>query len=105
MADKDIVKNDEEKRPKKKVIFFNKEEMLVPVWAILTVEKSEGYIVDHLSNWIPIFYIYINKGMQQSQECIIGEKTLTYENIEARDRDFKAILDIMGENFYDIVTI
>ncbi len=105
MAKKDIVRNDEEKRPKKRVVFFNKEEMLVPVWAILTIEKGEGYVVDHLSKWTPVFYIYINRGMQQSQECLIGEKTLEYDNIEVRDRDFGTILEIMGADFYDIVTI
>ena len=82
----------EDKQVKRPMIYFERENLIMPIWGILTIEKDFGF-----SNKSAFYSIVINKGLEPSERCPIGEKTFIFGVEKARDDKFNAIKNAMEE--------
>lgn len=82
----------EEKQVKRPMIYFERENLIMPIWGILTIEKDWGF-----TNRSTLYTIVINKGLEPSERCPIGEKIFTFEVEKARDAKFNDIKNAMEE--------
>ena len=82
----------EEKQVKRPMIYFERENLIMPIWGILTIEKDW-----EVSNNFMLYKIIINKGLEPSERCPIGEKTFNFGTEEVRDAKFNSIKNAMEE--------
>ena len=95
--------DEEEKRPKKPMFFFQSIGLLMPVWGVLTLEREMRW--EEKPRMHPIYCIVINRGMEPSQMTPIGERCLTFEKEETMVRKYNEILGAMSETAYKVITV
>ena len=82
----------EEKQVKRPMIYFERENLIMPIWGILTIEKDW-----EISNNFMLYKIVINKGLEPSERYPIGEKTFIFGTEKSRDDKFDNIVNTMEE--------
>lgn len=91
----------QEQRPKKNMVLFNQDGLLVPLWSILTIQKDMNFG----GNKNQRYCLVINKGIEQSPTTPIGEHTFYYSTEKALTDVFDALLGIMQETNCNILTV
>ena len=93
---------DGEKKPKKRpYLHFKEFGLVIPFWAIVSVEKNEQMrTVHNRLHWM--YEIIINRGIESSPNMPFGEKTLGYEKEEIRDAKFDALIKTLAEHNYEL---
>lgn len=94
---------EEKPRPKKPVFHFRDAGIVVPVWAVMTLEKSIQWVEKPRTH--PIYGIVINRGLDPTPQCPIGEKSMWYEKEEVRDRAFDAMLGEMASSAFKVISL
>lgn len=96
---------DKEEKKQRTMLYFNEIGLLMPAWALLTIEKTETYL-ENQRNPRFVYGIVINRGIEQDQRCPVGEKVINYEKIEVRDKAFERILGVLiNDNDYNVITL
>lgn len=91
----------EEKKPKKRpYLHFKEFGLIIPYWAIVSVEKKEE-MVKRGGKYVWVFEIVLNMGIESSPNMPFGEHTLMYETAELRDAKFEALVSAMQERNYE----
>lgn len=90
-------------KPKKPVFHFRDAGLVVPVWAVMTLEKSVSWVEKPTTH--PIYGIVINRGLDPTPQCPIGEKSMWYEKEEVRDRAFDAMLGEMSSSAFKVISL
>lgn len=93
---------DGEKKPKKRpYLHFKEFGLVIPFWAIVSVEKNEQMRTIHNRlQWM--YEIIINRGVESSPNMPFGERTLSWEKEEIRDAKFDALIKTLGEHNYEL---
>ena len=93
---------DGEKKPKKRpYLHFKEFGLVIPFWAIVSVEKNEQMRTIHNRlHWM--YEIIINRGVESSPNMPFGERTLSWEKEEIRDAKFDALTKTLGEHNYEL---
>lgn len=89
-------------KPKKPVFHFKEFGLVIPVWGVLTLEKDLMWLEKPRVR--PVYGIVINRGMEQSQMCPIGEKSMWYEKESKRDADYDKIIEEMKRTTFNVIT-
>lgn len=93
---------DGEKKPKKRpYLHFKEFGLVIPFWAIVSVEKNEQF-VQRSGKMVLMYNIILNRGIESSPNMPFGEKTLGYEKEEIRDAKFDALIKTLAENNYEL---
>lgn len=90
-------------KPKKPVFYFQDAGLVIPIWAVLTLEKSMMYVEKPKSH--PMYGIVINRGMEPSQNCPIGEKSMWYEKEETMEAKFKLLISEMNSTAFKVIKV
>ena len=90
-------------KPKKPVFYFQDAGLVIPIWAVLTLEKDVKW--EEKPKAHPVYGIVINRGMEPSQMCSIGEKAMWYEKEELRDSAYEAIIGEMNRTAFNVITV
>ena len=89
-------------KPKKPVLYFPDAGLVIPVWGVMTLEKT----FEWAKNPIRIIYgIVINKGLETSAMCPVGEKSLWFEKEKLRDERFNEIIGAMDSSNFKVITV
>ena len=93
---------DGEKKPKKRpYLHFKEFGLVIPFWAIVSVEKNEQLRTIHSRlQWM--YEIIINRGMESSPNMPFGEHTLSWEKEEIRDAKFDVLTKTLAEHNYEL---
>lgn len=93
---------DGEKKPKKRpYLHFKEFGLVIPFWAIVSVEKNEQMRTIHNRlHWM--YEIIINRGVESSPNMPFGERTLSWEKEEIRDAKFDVLVKTLGEHNYEL---
>lgn len=99
----DLQENGEqEERPKRTMLYFTQENLIIPYWGMTTIEKSEQFD-DNTMKWQHT--IVLNKNFPtESTANPIGERTLRYNTVEQRDKAFDGIIQTLIDLDYQFVT-
>lgn len=90
------------KKPKKRpYLHFKEFGLVIPFWAIVSVEKSQE-MVQRSGKYVWMHEIIINRGMESSPNMPFGERTLSWEKEEIRDAKFDALTKTLGEHNYEL---
>lgn len=93
---------DGEKKPKKRpYLHFKEFGLVIPFWAIVSVEKSQE-MVQRSGKYVWMHEIIINRGVESSPNMPFGERTLGWEKEEIRDAKFDALVKTLGEHNYEL---
>ena len=96
------VSEDGEKKPKKRpYLHFKEFGLVIPFWAIVSVEKSQE-MVHRSGKYVWVHEIIINRGIESSPNMPFGERVLAYEKEEIRDAKFDALTKTLGEHNYEL---
>ena len=91
----------EEKKPKKRpYLHFKEFGLIIPYWAIVSVEKKEE-MVKRGGKYGWVFEIVLNMGIESSPNMPFGEHKLIYDTAELRDAKFEALVSSMQEDNYE----
>ena len=90
-------------KTKKPVFYFQRIELVIPIWAVLTLEKDVKW--EDKPKAHPVYGIVINRGMEPSQMCPIGEKAMWYEKEVIRDSAYEAIIKEMNRTAFNVITV
>lgn len=94
---------EEKPKPKKPVFHFQRAGLVIPVWAVLTLEKSVEWTSKPKTH--PIYGIIINRGLDPTPQCPTGEKSMWYEKEEVRDKAFDAMLKEMSSSAFKVISL
>lgn len=89
-------------KPKKPVFYFKDAGLVIPIWAVLTLEKSIHWL--DKPNTHPEYGIVINRGMEPSQSCI-GEKSMWYTKEAIMEQKFQLIIDEMNKTSFKVINV
>ena len=93
---------DGEKKPKKRpYLHFKEFGLVIPFWAIVSVEKSQE-MVQRSGKYVWVHEIIINRGMESSPNMPFGERTLSWGKEEIRDAKFDALVKTLAEHNYEL---
>lgn len=93
---------DEEKKPKKRpYLHFKEFGLVIPFWAIVSVEKKEE-MVQRSGKYVWVHEIIINRGMESGPNMPFGERVLYYNTPDVRDAKFNALVKTLGEHNYEL---
>ena len=93
---------DGEKKPKKRpYLHFKEFGLVIPFWAIVSVEKSQE-MVRRSGKYVWVHEIIINRGIESSPNMPFGERVLAYDKEEIRDAKFDALTKTLGEHNYEL---
>ena len=93
---------DEEKKPKKRpYLHFKEFGLVIPFWAIVSVEKKEE-MVQKRGMCVWVYAIVLNMGIESSPNMPFGERVLAYDKEEIRDAKFDALTKTLGEHNYEL---
>lgn len=93
---------DGEKKPKKRpYLHFKEFGLVIPFWAIVSVEKSQEMVL-RSGKYVWVHEIIINRGMESSPNMPFGERVLAYEKEEIRDAKFDALTKTLREHNYEL---
>ncbi len=91
-----------EKKPKKRpYLHFKDFGLVIPFWAIVSVEKNEQFRLRN-SKTILMYEIVFNRGVESSPNMPFGEHTLSWEREEVRDAKFDALVKTLAEHNYEM---
>ena len=90
-------------KPKKPVFYFREIGLVMPIWGLLTLEKEMRW--EDKPKQHPVYCIVINRGMEPSQNCPIGEKCITYEKENIRDKSYDEIVDAMESTAFKVIIV
>lgn len=95
--------NDEEQKPRRTMLSFDRDGFVIPVWGIMSIEKDVDYNVN--TNRTE-YLIVLNKGMEVGMpQCPIGERRVVYYDSETRNKAYVrmlAILEASGVEFIQL---
>ena len=93
---------DGEKKPKKRpYLHFKEFGLVIPFWAIVSVEKNEQLRTIHnRTQWE--YEIIINRGVESSPNMPFGEHALSWNKEELRDAKFDALIKVLAEHNYEL---
>ena len=91
------------RRPKKRGCYFQDAGLVIPIWAVLTLEKSVTWV--HKPTVHPMYGIVINRGMEPSQSCPIGEKSMWYEKEEIMEAKFALLVNEMNSTAFKVIKV
>lgn len=93
---------DGEKKPKKRpYLHFKEFGLVIPFWAIVSVEKNEQLRTIHSKvQWA--YEIIINRGVESSPNMPFGEHALSWNKEELRDAKFDALIKTLAEHNYEM---
>ena len=93
---------DGEKKPKKRpYLHFKEFGLVIPFWAIVSVEKKEE-MVQKRGKYEWVYAIVLNMGIESSPNMPFGEHTLYYNTPDVRDAKFNALVKTLGEHNYEL---
>ena len=93
---------DGEKKPKKRpYLHFKEFGLVIPFWAIVSVEKKEE-MVQKRGKYEWVYAIVLNMGIESSPNMPFGEHTLYYNTPDVRDAKFNALIKTLAENNYEL---
>lgn len=96
---------DEEKKPKKRpYLHFKETGLVIPFWAVVSVEKQEEF-VQKGGKYVLVHEIVLNRGVVSSPNMPFGEHTLCWEKEEIRDAKHAALVKAMAEHNYEFSEI
>lgn len=90
-------------KPKKPVFYFSDAGLVIPIWAVLTLEKSIDWKEKPQTH--AVYGIVINRGMEPSQNCPIGEKSIWYEKENIRDQRFETMIQEMDSTAFKVIKL
>lgn len=92
----------EGKKPKKRpYLHFKEFGLVIPFWAIVSVEKNERMRTVHNGlHWM--YEIIINRGVESSPNMPFGERALSWNNEEVRDAKFEALVKTLADHNYEM---
>lgn len=90
-------------KPKKPVLYFKEAGLVIPVWGVLTLEKSIRWETKPKTR--AVYGIVINQGMEPSQMCPVGEKSFWYEKENMRDEKFEDIVETMDSSAFKVTIV
>lgn len=94
-----------EKKPKKRpYLHFKETGLIIPFWAIVSVEKQEEFIYKS-GKYVLAYEIVLNRGVVSSPNMPFGEHTLYYENEKVRDAKHAALVEAMKDHNYEFSEI
>lgn len=93
----------EKPKPKKPVFYFKDAGLVIPIWAVLTLEKSIRWVDKPDTH--PEYGIVINRGMEPSQSCPIGEKSMWYAKEVTMEQKFQLIVDQMNSTAFKVINV
>lgn len=94
---------DGEKKPKKRpYLLFKEFGLVIPFWAIVSVEKKEEMVRKSNGHLEWVYAIVLNMGIESSPNMPFGEHTLYYNNLETREVKFNALIKTLGEHNYEL---
>lgn len=93
----------EKPKPKKPVFYFQEIGLVMPIWGLLTLEKEMRW--EEKPKQHPVYCIVINRGMEPSQNCPIGEKCITYEKENIRDKSYGEIVNAMESTAFKVIIV
>ena len=93
----------EKPKPKKPVFYFKEIGLVIPIWGVLTLEKSIDW--SSVPQTHAVYGIVINRGMEPSQSCPVGEKAMWYEKEEVRDQRYEEMISMMNETNFKVITL
>lgn len=94
-----------EKKPKKRPYFHFKDTgLIIPFWAIVSVEKQEEFIRKS-GKYVLAYEIVLNRGVVSSPNMPFGEHTLCYENESVRDAKHAVLVEAMKDHNYEFSEI
>lgn len=96
---------DGEKKPKKRpYLHFKETGLVIPFWAVVSVEKQEEF-VHKGGKYVLAHEIVLNRGVVSSPNMPFGEHTLYYENESVRDAKHAALVEAMKDHNYEFSEI
>ena len=93
----------EKPKPKKPVFYFQEIGLVMPIWGLLTLEKEMRW--EEKPKQHPVYCIVINRGMEPSQNCPIGEKCIIYEKENIRDKSYDEIVNAMESTAFKVIIV
>ena len=98
--------NDEEQKPRRTMLRFEREGFVIPVWGILTIEKDFDMEESATGKIMPVYNIIINKGIEiGTPQCPIGERKATYYDADKRDEAYKRMLGILEASGVEFIQL
>lgn len=93
---------DGEKKPKKRpYLHFKEFGLIIPCWAIVSVEKNER-MVRRDNKYVWAFEIVLNRGTESSPNMPFGERVLSWEKESVRDAKFEALVKTLVDHNYEM---
>lgn len=93
----------EKAKPKKPVFYFKEIGLVIPIWAVITLEKSVDW--SRVPKTHAVYGIVINKGMEPSPSCPVGEKAMWYEKEELRNQRYEEMVSMMNKTNFKVITL
>lgn len=94
---------DGEKKPKKRpYLHFKEFGLVIPFWAIVSVEKKEEMVRRNNGKFEWVYAIVLNMGVESSPNMPFGEHVLYYNTPDVRDAKFNALVKTLGEHNYEL---
>ena len=90
-------------KPKKPVFYFKEIGLVIPIWAVITLEKSIDW--SRVPKTHAVYGIVINKGMEPSPSCPVGEKAMWYEKEELRNQRYEEMIRMMNKTNFKVITL
>ena len=90
-------------KPKKPVFYFKEIGLVIPIWAVITLEKSIDW--SKVPKTHAVSGIVINRGMEPSQSCPVGEKAMWYEKEELRNQRYEEMIRMMNKTNFKVITL
>ena len=90
-------------KPKKPVFYFKEIGLVIPIWAVITLEKSIDW--SKVPKTHAVYGIVINKGREPSPSCPVGEKAMWYEKEELRNQRYEEMIRMMNETNFKVITL
>ena len=88
--------NDEEQKPRRTMLRFEREGFVIPVWGILSIERDLEIEESATGKITSAYNIIINKGMEIGMpQCPIGERKVTYYDADECNKAYKRMLDLL----------
>lgn len=98
--------NDDEQKPRRTMLRFEREGFVIPVWGILTIEKDFEIEQSATGKISSVHNIIINKGMEiGTPQCPIGERKATYYDADERDKAYKRMLGILEASGVEFIQL
>ena len=96
---------DGEKKPKKRpYLHFKDTGLVIPFWAVVSVEKQDEFVYKG-GKYVLVHEIILNRGVVSSPNMPFGEHTLCYENEKVRDDKHAAVVEAMKDHNYEFSEI